>query len=162
MILATLDVAAVTGWAIGPIEAIKPQTGVWPLPATDRLDVIGARIAALENTLGPWLDFWKPAMVVTAEPFPTRNLGEAEAMAGLRGAVRSECWRRRIEFRWQPESTVRAQTIGKGRGDTKTMKRLAMDWCRAMGIEVADNNAADSAIMWHWTRNRMLRQRQVA
>ena len=158
MILASLDVAKTTGWAVGCISNERPTTGVWPLPEKDKLDVVGARIAALENTLGSWLDRWKPAMVVTAEPFPTRNMGEAEAMAGLRGAVRNECWRRGIEFCWQPESTVRAQTLGKGRADTATMKRLVMAWCQKMGIDAATHDAGDAAVLWTWTRGELLRR----
>ena len=162
IVLASLDLAKTVGWAVGRIVDAKPICGAWRLPASDSLDVLAARIAALENTLGPWLDDEQIGVLVMAEPFRAKNTFEAEANAGLRGIVRSECWRRDIPVLWQPESTVRKEVLGKGRAPTDQMKALVMQWCARRDIHAIDHNAADAAVLWTWTAAEMLRQRRRA
>lgn len=158
--LLSIDLGAVTGWAFGGFADVRPECGAWPLPKTDPLDLGAARIAAFENTLGPALDRWEPSIVVCAEPFRSRNMGEAEAMLGLMGILRTEAWRRDLHVLRQPETTVRKEMLGRGRLPTGDMKELVMRWCSAQGIEVSDHNSGDAAVLWRWARDELVRQRE--
>lgn len=160
--LLSLDVSGITGWAFGGFADRIPATGIWPLPRRDDSDVVGARIAALENTLSAALDAWCPTVVVMAEAFPGRNMDEAMAKFAMLGIVRSECWRRKIRCLVQPEGTVRKEVLGRGGGSSETMKQLVMDWCHRQGIDVEDHNAGDAAVLWRWTRDELVRQRIAA
>lgn len=158
--LVALDSGRRFGWAHGPLGAVVPLCGYWQLPAKDDHDVVGARIANLENTLIAAFDEWQPGYVVMAEGFISRSRSDAESTLGMVGQVRAECWRRRISFRVQPEGTVRREMLGRGSGPSEVMKALAMAWCRRLGIEAHDHNAADSAVLWKWTRDELVRQRR--
>jgi Holliday junction resolvasome RuvABC endonuclease subunit len=97
-----------------------------------------------------------------AEPFRSRNTGEAMSVGALYGIVRAECWRRNIVVKLQPEPTVRKEMLGKGRAPTDEMKALALAWCRANAIETRDHNIADACVLWEWTRRELLKQRKAA
>jgi hypothetical protein len=158
--LLVLDLASVTGWAYGALGADAPQCGRWELGATDRLDIVGARAACLDNTLAAALDLWTDVTVCgMAEPIPGRNQSDVAAMGAFVGIVRAECWRRRIRVLVQPESTVRKEMLGRGSGRSDVMKGLALQWCERHGISVPDHNAADAVVFWAWCRGELLRQR---
>lgn len=165
--LLSLDVARGTGVAWGRIVDLIPTTRLWPLPRKDELDAVGARIAALDNTLSRFLDDLdagglNPRWCVMAEPFMSRNMGETESNFGLYGIVRAELWRRKIRLLRQPENTVRREILGRGTAPTDEMKKLCLDWCGIHGIAAAEHNAADAAILWYWTRNELVRQRRLS
>jgi len=160
-------VARRTGVAWGRITDPIPTTLVWPLPLKDKLDPVGARMSALDNTLSRFLDLLTaqgiaPRWCVMAEPFQSRNMGETESSFGLSGVVRAELWRRKIRLMRQHEGTVRKETLGRGTAPTKVMKALAQRWCDLRGIEIYDDNCADSAVLWEWTRNELVRQRRLS
>lgn len=153
--------------AWGRITDPIPTTLVWPLPLKDKLDPVGARISALDNTLSNFLDLLatqglEPRWCVMAEPFASRNMGETESSFGLSGVVRAELWRRKIRLMRQPESTVRKEVLGRGTAPTAEMKAMAKLWCERRGIDIEDDNCADSAIMWSWCRDELVRQRRLA
>lgn len=156
--LACLDIARRTGVAWGALSAVQPAVTHWPLPATDPVDALAARIAALENTLGAFLERERIGFVVIAQRFPGRSQAQLASAYGLDGAVRSECWRAGVRLRWQPEATVRKEMLGRGKGPTEVMKALAMRWCAVQGIEVRNDDEADAAVLWRWTRDEMVRQ----
>lgn len=87
-------------------------------------------------------------------------MGEAEAMLGLMGILRTEAWRRDLHVLRQPETTVRKEMLGRGRLPTGDMKELVMRWCSAQGIEVSDHNSGDAAVLWRWARDELVRQRE--
>jgi hypothetical protein len=157
--LVAIDLGRVTGWAHGPFSAVQPEFGSWPFPAKDPLDAVGARIAALDNTLSRHFDLWSPSHVVAAEPIPARNMGEAIASFGMLGQLRAECWRRQIEILVQPEGTVRKEMLGRGTAPTDAMKDLVLAWCKANGLDVPDHNAGDACVLWRWARDELARQR---
>jgi Holliday junction resolvasome RuvABC endonuclease subunit len=156
--LLALDVARRTGVAWGDLSAVKPAVTNWPLPLTDPVDALAKRIAALENTLKTFLEREAISFVVIAQRFPGRSQAQLASAYGLDGAVRSECWRAEVRLRWQPESTVRKEMLGRGKGPTAVMKALAMRWCAVQGIEVRNDDEADAAVLWRWTRDEMVRQ----
>ena len=151
-----LDLGAICGWAIGSLADVKPICGAWRLPERDQLDLLGARIAALENTIGPFLDQETPDLVVMPEGFRGRNKHEAAAKDAYSGIVRAECWRRDIPMKFQPEGTVRVDMFGQGRRTTEQWKALSLDWCAKHGIAAIDHNAADSAVFWCWAQRELL------
>lgn len=151
-----LDLGAVVGWAIGSLSDLKPICGAWRLPVRDELDLLGARIAALENTIGRFLDDEHPDLVVMPEGFRGRNKHEAAAKDAYSGIVRAECWRRDIPMKFQPENTVRVDMFGSGRRTTEQWKALSLDWCAKHGIAVIDHNAADAGVFWCWTQRELL------
>lgn len=156
-----------TGVAWGRIVDPIPTTRLWPLPRKDELDPVGARIAALDNTLSRFLDDLevdrlKPRWCVMAEPFMSRNMGETESNFGLYGIVRAELWRRKIRLLRQPEGTVRKEVLGRGQAPTDEMKSLVSTWCERQGIPIEDHNCGDAAVLWRWTRDELLRQRRLA
>jgi Holliday junction resolvasome RuvABC endonuclease subunit len=154
--LLALDLGAICGWAIGSLDDVKPRCSAWRLPISDALDLLGARIAALHNTIGPFLDQETPDLVVMPEGFRGRNKHEAAAKDAYSGIVRAECWRRDIPMKFQPENTVRAEMFGPGRRTTEQWKALSLAWCAARGIAAIDHNAADSAVFWCWTQHELL------
>ena len=156
--LGSLDLGAVTGWAFGRFAEVRPAVGRWELPRTDPDNIAGARVAVLENTLILWLDEYRPSVLITAEPFKPRNIGEAIAKFSLLGVVMAECWRRRIRCMVQPEQTVRKEMLGRGTGPTDQMKALSLAWAARQGIAVADDNEAEAAIMWRWARDELANQ----
>jgi Holliday junction resolvasome RuvABC endonuclease subunit len=160
--LAALDIARRTGVAWGSLTDLKPAVTNWPLPLTDPYpetnDALAARIASLENTLEKFLKREAISLVVIAQRFPGRSQAQLASAYGLDGAVRSECWRAGVQLRWQPESTVRKEMLGRGRGSTALMKRLAMRWCAVQGIAVRCDDEADAAVLWRWTRDETVRQ----
>lgn len=156
--LGALDLGGVTGWAFGKFSDARPAVGRWQLPRTDPLNVAGARVAALENTLITWLDRHQPSVVITAEPFKPRNIAEAISKFSLLGIVLSECWRRDIRCMVHPEQTVRKEMLGRGTGPTEQMKALSLAWADRQGIDVADDNEAEAAILWRWARDELTNQ----
>lgn len=162
MILVALDLGQSTAWAAGDHIDATIDHGLWRLPMTDAHDVLGARIATLENMLIPWLDERKPSAMVITAPVKARNFGEGEAMPAYRAIVRAECWRRNVKVWWDYEGTARKAMLGRGTGPTEMMKRLALAWCKSYGYDVKDHNVADCLVLWHWTRNERFRKRQVA
>ena len=158
--LLTLDLGQVTGFAYGRFTARWPRPGRWELPAVDRRDVIGARTAALDNTLAAALDRWSDVVVVAIpEAFPGRNQFDVAASGALHGVVRAECWRRGIKLLVQPEGTVRKEMLGRGSGPSVVMKSLALAWCARAGVTVGDHNEADAVVFWRWCRDEIARQR---
>lgn len=156
-VLVALDLAVITGWAVGPIGRSMPTSiGSWPLPPTDPLSRIGAQCGVLENTIITAFDAWDPAAVVVAEPFVARNLAECRKKFGLLGILEVECWRRDIPLMEQPEPTVRKEILGRGMGPTELMKSLVHRWCAGNGINVRDHNEGDAAVFWTWTRGELL------
>jgi Holliday junction resolvasome RuvABC endonuclease subunit len=150
VILLALDIGKVCGWSLGDVRSPVPRCGVWPLPVRDKRDVLGARVAALRDTLVVALREWEVEVVAVAEAIRSRNSGEAAYKGGLLGVVREECWRRRVRFIGQPEGTVRKAVLGRGNGPSEVMKELALEWCLSQGIDVALHDAADSAVLWSW------------
>ena len=158
--LLVLDLATITGWALGPLSTLQPQCGRWELPERDPRDILGARTAALDNTLAAALDVWSDVSVLgMAEPIPGRNQSDVAMMGALTGVVRAECWRRGIRVLVQPESTVRKEMLGRGSGRSAVMKELALMWCESHGITVPDHNAADACVFFCWCRGELMRQR---
>lgn len=158
--LLTIDVGKVTAWAFGGFADVRPRCGRWKLPDHDPRTVLGARVAALENSLSVALDDWRPSLIVMAEPFKSRNSAEMMNKGALTGIVEAEAWRRDIDIRVQPEGTVRKEMLGRGSGPTELMKALAIAWCNRNGIAVADHNEADVCVLWRWARDDLVRQRK--
>jgi Holliday junction resolvasome RuvABC endonuclease subunit len=161
--LLSLDLGSVTGFAVGDVTDAVPYCDSWELPLSDPMDLLGARVAALENTLGPFLVEWAPAVVVMALAFTGRNAADQDAMGAYYGMVRSECWRHDVRVLVQPEITVRTEVHGRGKHRTSAeWKQLAMIWCKRNAIIVPDHNAADAAVLWCWTRDEILRGKRAA
>jgi len=150
VILLALDVGKVCGWSLGDTTAEKPRCGSWPLPARDKRDIVGARVAALRDVLLVALAEWRPDIILVAEGIRSRNSGEALYKGALLGVIREFCWRDRIRYVAQPEGTIRKAILGRGNGPTEVMKELALAWCLKEGIDVSEHDAADSAVLWTW------------
>ena len=160
--LLAIDLGQITGWSIGSFIEVRPTTGVWPLPVAR-----GPRLVALENTLIRWMDRWTREghdirFVMHAAPFIGRNMHEVRQGIGALGILEAECERRGIRCMEQHESTVRKDVLGRGQGKSEAMKALVMRWCDIEGISVADHNAGDSAVLWRWARDELVRQRRFA
>jgi len=154
--LATFDIATSTGVAWGSLSDIC-RTDVWPLPLHDPVDTLACRVASLENTTSRFLVRENIDLVVIAERFPGRSAAQIAVAYGLDAAVRVECWRAGIPLKWQSESTVRKETFGYT-GSRQVMKAAATSFCRHHNIEVLNDDAADAAVMWMWTRNQLVRK----
>lgn len=154
--LATFDIATSTGVAWGPLSGWC-VTDVWPLPKHDPDDTLAARVAALENTTAKFLARECIDIVVIAARFPGKSQAQVSLAYALDSAVRVECWRQRIPLRWQSENTVRYEMFGYT-GTRDVMKAQAMAWCRHHNIAVKNDDAADAAVLWAWTRNELVRK----
>ena len=158
-VLLAIDVGRVAGWACGSLTDIAPvEVGTYRLPTSSVRDLLGSRLDAFDRWLDPLFARLGPTLVVMAERFMGRNTGEAAVSFALDGLVRMRAYRRGTQILCQPEGTVRKEILGRGSGPSELMKQLAMDWCRAHGIDAMTDHEADSAVLWYWARNELVRQ----
>jgi Holliday junction resolvasome RuvABC endonuclease subunit len=155
-----LDLATRTGWAFaGPaaleswpgseIEAAAMPTvsvvyGSYRMPKTG--PDVGWFLDSFHNWLTGDLEVHQPEMVVFEAPWvgPKTHQDTARKLMCLAGHCEFVCRRMAIQYREANNATVRKHFLGTGRGDRRTLKRLAMEACRRRGWDPENDDEADA------------------
>lgn len=148
-----------TGFAVGCFTDVKPRCNYWDIPKRP----YGERFAIFENTLIAAINEWRPTFLVRAMPLIGGKVGMARARLALGWdtIIEATCYRMDVKAMEQPEGTVRKECLPKGwNRDTEA---AVMEWAKLQGIDVnGSHDAADSALLWRWTRDELVRQRRLA
>ncbi len=179
--LLTLDIGTRSmGWAAGRVDAAIPHCGTWELPGmADQ----GALYGRLWEKLGQWCERRRPDLIAYVRPFMNKGSIAAEGLGGLSSVLHLFCTGKAtrlgaIPLRRIDEADARAAILdpnirklmaqasraaGKGKGaGSKLAKAMAMEWCRAHGLEPSSGDAADATIVWEYTRGLVRAQQQGA
>lgn len=153
MIILALDLASVTGWAVG-------EPGGKPVHGSIRFASAGASHEAIFAEAMVWIvqvyEEYEPKTVVWESPMPTSfnrgrtNINTTTILFGLPAIIGSVAYLRGMyDIRKADTKDVRMHFIGCNPKRAKA-KPLVMRQCRAMGWEVIDDNEADALATWHY------------
>lgn len=146
-----LDLARNAGWAYGLAGTERQRArsfGVWDLGSAAR-GGNGAVFATLADWLGDAFKMYRPSLVIMEAPLPPggqTHANTARLLLGYCNVVELLCYRWSIPIREQGAATVRKRILGTARVEKPDIVR----WCRAQGYDVADHNAADAIVLWHF------------
>jgi hypothetical protein len=150
MKLLALDLATMTGWAIGEI-------GERPMSGSVQLGKRGASIEAVSGALLKWsLDFlmeYKPEAIVWEAPImlphdTTDILDFAFGLPVIVGAVAYQLGIHSV--RKASVKQVRAFWIGMPNAKREIAKDLVIKRCQFFGFDPKDDNEADALAVWHF------------
>jgi hypothetical protein len=152
-VVLALDLASVSGWAVGEPGA-KPEHG------SIRFASKGASHEAIFADAFKWMtircSWWKPGLIVWEAPMPTSfNRGRTTShvttiLYGLPAVIGAAAYLKGIyDIRKANTKDVRMHFIGCSPKRAKA-KPMVMQQCRAMGWDVADDNEADALATWHY------------
>lgn len=155
--LLAIDVGRIAGFAYGDVIDPRPaEIGHVRLPTSSVRDLLGARMDAFLKWLGETALHPRPTMIVMAERFRSRTMGEAATNLALDGLVRLHAYRAGIPVLCQPEGTVRKEMLGRGSGSTEQMKRLALAWCERQNLTISNDHEADACVLWAWAARELV------
>jgi hypothetical protein len=140
-----LDLATVTGWAIGPLGA-APVYGSIQLGGPSR----AARYAALLDWLDDAQRVHGPIGEIFVEAALIHGAGLDRARLALGLLAHLELWGFDNGARILDEmpATTRREMLGRGTFPKGEAKAAVMAWCRERGFSPADDNAADALVLW--------------
>lgn len=147
-----LDLSTRCGWAYGLQGADKPAFGVWMLPTLG--SGLGRVLGAFENELLDAIAVHAPSLMIVEAPLPPVGqtaTSTMELQLGLNGMAAASAWRHEIVFKQAAASSVRLEVIGTGRFARGQAKTQVMAYCRSIGWDVPDDNAADAALLWRYS-----------
>ena len=153
-----LDLSTRCGWAYGARDADKPQFGTWILPTLG--SGLGRVLAAFENQLLDAIAVHAPSLVIVEAPLPPSGQTATTTMElqlGLNGMAAASAYRHETDFKQAAASSVRLEVIGTGRFARGQAKAQVMAYCRSIGWDVPDDNAADAALLWRYSVTVMAR-----
>lgn len=141
-----LDIATVSGWAIGDGIA-APRSGVFGLPGTG--DNIGRYLLHWAEWFEAKLEAEKPTEVVFEAPILPKmtNLATTRKLQGLAGVTEMICEAREIPVFEAMASNVRRLFLGRSwpkKGGRDGLKIAVMAGCRQRGWNPLDDNEADA------------------
>lgn len=159
MTILCLDLgAAVCGFCCGSQDERQPRIGSWHLP---KIGGRGARYVALENTLAKAIPEWGVVSIVVESPLPIMALfssrGDLQANSQairvqhtLAGFAEAEAYRNHCRYSEVSADLVRGYVLGQRRFEKGTVKAACMAHCKALGLSVPDDHAADATLIWLW------------
>ncbi|WP_354097525.1 hypothetical protein [Bradyrhizobium sp. S3.2.12] len=146
-----LDLASVSGWAVG-------EPGGKPAHGSHRFASAGASHEAIFAGAVRWLNGilneYDPRIVVWEAPMPTSfktsNTNTTTLLYGLPAVIGAVAYLRGIyDIRKASTSDVRNHFIGSNPKRAQA-KPLVVRQCIAMGWPVSDDNEADALATWHY------------
>jgi hypothetical protein len=148
-----LDLASVTGWAVG-------EPGGTPAHGSIRFASAGASHEAIFAAALKWISdkitFYAPGMIVWEAPMATSfrrgntNTNTTTLLFGLPAIVGAVAYLREVyDVRKAYTKDVRQHFIGQN-AKGHIGKKLVIRQCRAMGWSVSDDNEADALATWHY------------
>lgn len=153
MNILALDLASVTGWAVG-------EPGDTPTHGSLRFASAGASHEAIFAAAMRWMSGMcanhEPDIVIWEAPLPTSfsrgstNTNTTTLLYGLPAIIGAVSYLNEIyDVRKASTRDIRLHFIGQNpKGHVG--KKLVVRQCRAMGWEVNDDNEADSLATWHY------------
>jgi crossover junction endodeoxyribonuclease RuvC len=148
-----LDLASVTGWAVG-------EPGATPEHGSIRFASKGASHEAVFASAYDWMrekiDQYHPDLVVWESPMPTSfnrgstNTNTTTLLYGLPAVIGMTAYKSGIfDIRKATTRDVRMHFIGQNpRGHVG--KKLVIQQCRALGHAVTDDNQSDAIATWSY------------
>lgn len=145
--LLALDIASLTGWALGGPADGAPRTGTWLLHGLDDYG-LDRSLATLHETVREFCRCHAVEIVAIEAPMTPqgRSAHTATALISLVAVARAAVQRHGARLRLVHVQTVRKHFVGQGRPDNP--KQAVMDRCRLLGWQFEDDNAADAAALW--------------
>ena len=156
MIIASFDLATKTGLAVGHIG-----TNSGPLLESHKLGSIG-------NQGAIFLDMWRLAKRIITEHEPELISFEAPIAAGpagtiqrvqvgfgLRSSLLAVAALYNVPTEEHSVSSIRKHFIGTGKSRSrKETKAMVVARCNQLGWKTTDDNEADAAAVWEFTRSK--------
>ena len=147
MILA-LDLSMHTGWAAGA-PGSAPSCGVMELPNPDNLP---RQAAAFADGFAALCKVVQPSRVIAEIDINLHKqnpVAVAEQQVGMAYLLGLLCYRREIPLMRAKASDARSAVMAQTRWAKKgEVKSAVVEWCRFMGWEPRDHNAADACVLW--------------
>ena len=142
-----LDLAAVTGWCVGPPPTV-------PYFGADRVGMEddGRSYAALGRLLERLFSSFQPTAVAIEAPIMKSGGTTFQTIMRLHGYAAMAhrfAAERRLPIASAPISSVRKTFLGRA-PRSREAKRLVIAACQASGLAVSDHNAADAVAVWFW------------
>lgn len=155
-----LDMATTTGFAHGAPGAERPFTGSirFAPPGASHGEISAAMIRWLSDLL----KVVEPASVwIEAPQSANRMAGRTTAstlrlLAGLPFAAEGVCHLFGVYSIWEAEASDVRRHFLQANPARDSAKRMTVAKCRALGWEVADDNAADAAALWSYASAKIL------
>jgi hypothetical protein len=152
MIVLALDLASVSGWAVG-------EPGGKPSHGSIRFASKGASHEAIFNNAMNWADkkivFCRPSLIVWEAPLPGFKSGKTTSdvttiLFELPAVIGAIAYQRGVyDIRKASTKDVRHHFIGCN-PKRAMAKPMVIRQCRAMGWEIEDDNEADALATWHF------------
>jgi len=153
-LILALDLARVTGWALGRVYDRTPQSGA----------IVLTRPAASAGLLLRQYRYWliemmgkhRPDVIVFESPMlPMHMSGRTNAttirnLIGLCAVTEESTYQTGIDVREARVADVRRHFLGSVRIKRTAAKAMTIAACRRLGWEPKDDNAADALALWHY------------
>lgn len=142
-----LDLAEVTGWAVGP-PGERPEFGArrW-----DYEDPEGKIFSDLATWLEMMIGQRQVTHVFTEAPFMGKDVRVSTRLMGMRAITRMVAWESGARFEELHIATIAKffTGVGKFRGGSKEKKAVTIAMAKAQGYDVGkDHNKADGIAVW--------------
>jgi len=162
-----LDLATVTGWAIG-VPGGEPVAGSHRIAEPGA--ALGRFLAGYSDWLADRITVLEPCMLIFEAPILTGHrtaLDTARKLMCLAGVTELIAHRREIPCYEADTGEVTKHFTGRARYPGKSYqarraakKRSVMDQCAALGWRAADDNAADALALWTWAEFKLSTHRR--
>jgi crossover junction endodeoxyribonuclease RuvC len=148
-LILTLDLATITGWAIGR-HGQRPVSGSVRLTSKPHAKIGSMGAALMDHVHALWIEHEFDRVVVEAPLITTKGMDRTRQALGLAGIVELWGYRRTVPVREAPASTVRKQVLGRGTFPKGEAKSAVMAWAEAAGYRPQDDNEADALALLHY------------
>lgn len=159
------DLAGVLGWSYAGADVVRAwpanpgglfavQRGPWAGVHHGFYDTrcngagMGAQMATARDFIATKLDLLRPAAMFSEAPIPVRGKTSFDVhrrLLGLQAIAAMAAHEANVFYETVPAVTVRKSLTGSG----GSKKPDVIWWCRRLGWEPRDNNAADAlAVLW--------------
>lgn len=149
MIVAGLDLATMTGVAVGPLGG-RPALWSEDLKSSDELPLHGSRLMAVQGLTHRLITEYGVRAIGIEKPFvAAHNNWETTLLTmGLTACVVSWAARKGVPVAVYPSQTVAKHLVGLGKMPRAEKKQAVLAECRARGWDPRDDNQADAAAVW--------------
>lgn len=155
MRLLALDIATVTGVAVG-------ETSGAPVCFSERLGEAGAphghRFSRMLEFTAWLIKRHDPEAIALEAAIAAGPAGGAERVQlamGLRATVLAIAYRKRVRVYEYPVSAIRKHFIGRSGMKRAEAKKATLSRCAQIGWSVQNDNEADAAAVWEYSRARL-------
>lgn len=144
--IATFDIATVTGWSFGSPGVSHPLFGEY------RMAAAGASEAHVFDGFETWLDHkmttLRPRYAFIEDVFMPKSTFVAARLYGLRAIAKMTFHRHAVRVRIIPTQTVQRFMTGQGRWPKGQKKAATMHACERLGWHPTTDNEGDALALW--------------